>query len=564
MNKTKIFFDKHKVTLFFSLVLFLAGLKYSYGLSSLIDIGLYDESGYLGSGVNLLKNGFPSADWAPLYSLWYFLLSFFTSDNIDLYYFNYNFQVIFLPLLTFIFLRTKKVNIYLSLFFSFFLLISYANLVIWPRVSNFALLVLLFFFIIASLVKKTENKLIIYTLGLFLTSYARPEFFLTFILLFVYSVFFMVKNKKINPFIFLIVLAFIIGIFIYWGNPFGGGRSSLAFREHFAINWVARTDSKYSSWKDTSIIIKHVFGNANSFLECFIANPIAVFKHITYNFWNFSKFGFGEFFIHSNILLPVKFSQSESIFALSNLQRLSVNPIFMIEGIILFLSIIVTLFFYFRGKSISLFWRNFKQEKQTIFVLTLSIIPSLISSILIFPRPHYLIVTFFFLFIILTLIFGEKDKSFTFKTSYYLIGLFIVLLVPNKTVLHAIPTKYNGNNVTTTIRIIRGLNLTNKIKITAAEGSYSTYLGENFIDVCPYSKKEYNFSDFLEKENLDIIVVTPRLINSRVYCDDKSWKSFMKNYKNYGYTKIPISNLQRYLLVKTDYLEKGAFNNDLK
>ena len=272
----------------------------------------------------------------------------------------------------------------------------------------------------------------------------------------------------------------------------------------------------------------------------------------------FLKICFGEFFIHSNILLPTKTVQNESIFALSNFQKLPINPVFMVEGIFLFLGIVVALFFYFRKKNPRLYLKNLIQERQTLFVILISIIPSLVSSILIFPRPHYLLVVFFFLFIILIIIVGNRDNDFAFKKHYCIIGLFLILLVPNKSVLNALPTKYNGNNVTSTIIKIRELNLTDKIKITGAEGDYSIYLGDNFATISSYYKQENDFDDFLKKENFDIIVVTSRLINSRIYCEDKSWKFFMKNYEDCGYIKIPISKLPRYLLVKKNLYVESA------
>ena len=124
INKFKFFLISHRIDLFLCLILILAGLKYSFGLESVIDIGLHDESFYLGGGVDILSRGLPSPDWGPLYSLWYYLVSFFIKSNSELYYFNYYVQIIFLPFLLFLFLRVKKVSVHYSLFFSFLFLIS--------------------------------------------------------------------------------------------------------------------------------------------------------------------------------------------------------------------------------------------------------------------------------------------------------------------------------------------------------------------------------------------------------------------------------------------------------
>lgn len=91
------------ILLFTSLLL--ASWKYVYGLDQLLDIGLYDESNYLSQGVRLWQKGLPSAQSAPLYAIWYWLLSIIQPDRIALYYLNYSLMVVLLSLALYVILR---------------------------------------------------------------------------------------------------------------------------------------------------------------------------------------------------------------------------------------------------------------------------------------------------------------------------------------------------------------------------------------------------------------------------------------------------------------------------
>ena len=101
-------------------ILFVSGWKYIYGLEKILDIGLYDESNYLYSGVKLFSNGFPDAESAPLYTIWYYLLSLLQPDIIELYFLNYKILTVLPPILLYILLRKQKVQIIPSVIISSF------------------------------------------------------------------------------------------------------------------------------------------------------------------------------------------------------------------------------------------------------------------------------------------------------------------------------------------------------------------------------------------------------------------------------------------------------------
>ena len=65
----------------------------------------------LHSGHSLLDIGFPSPGAAPLYAVWYFLLSKLQSDRVELYYLNYRVLTILVPIALYLLFRRTKLGI---------------------------------------------------------------------------------------------------------------------------------------------------------------------------------------------------------------------------------------------------------------------------------------------------------------------------------------------------------------------------------------------------------------------------------------------------------------------
>src|SRR5437763_14361326 len=74
--------------LFLLLILALT-LKLSHGISSVRDLGMWDEAAYMEVATRIPKDGLPSPESCPLYCLWYHGLSFLQPDRVQLYYLNW-------------------------------------------------------------------------------------------------------------------------------------------------------------------------------------------------------------------------------------------------------------------------------------------------------------------------------------------------------------------------------------------------------------------------------------------------------------------------------------------
>ena len=121
-------------------IIALIALKLMVWVDRAVDLTIADEARYLYQGVKLLEVGFPSPQWAPLYSIWYFLLNAVlpASGNIQLYYASFVLLSTAIPLMIYGYLRQVAVAPIVALLGALFFLVSYSNLNIRPYPAKFA------------------------------------------------------------------------------------------------------------------------------------------------------------------------------------------------------------------------------------------------------------------------------------------------------------------------------------------------------------------------------------------------------------------------------------------
>ena len=145
------------------LLLLLAGLKWARHLSQYMDVTFGDEAQYLRYGLDLFQT--IKKDWGPSYNLWYKFLSFFQSNPVSLFYLNYQVTAIVLAVLLFVFLMRYNISFFISIWLSFCFLLSPTVIDTWPRVSHFAVIVLLMFLIAVRNIELKSRKMILMSLA---------------------------------------------------------------------------------------------------------------------------------------------------------------------------------------------------------------------------------------------------------------------------------------------------------------------------------------------------------------------------------------------------------------
>lgn len=531
------------------IVLLLSGIVYVYGIEHFLDIFGNDESMYLYGG-NSFPLNFPNSEYSPLYTLWYFSLNLLQPDTIRLYYLNYILMTILPSLFIYIFLRVNKAEMIISFFFSLIFLLSYSNFPTWPKVSHFALLSLLLGLIISSLLTDKKHKVLAFTVCLLLTSFIRPEFFLSFILVSIiltamYSIEWF-NNYTLRSVLPLFAIATVtLSLLLVFGLPAGSGdRSFQAFGQHYARNWVKWHNDPRDPYYNYIIILKEDFGNANSITGAILKNPSAIARHVTENLSNIPgelKYMFLNFY-------PVGYPGKVSLITALLVLIISLIPFSRVRNML------NPLFFL---KHIP---ENIRYFRFFYLVVMTAITPLIMSSIFIFPRRHYLLFPGLILILMLITIIFRNAFIFQKRNVYvkliYLCILPLILVRPLTSLLNE-PKPENLS----AIKYLRSLKITEPVNILETWGIYSIYESKNYNRIPDYNKDKL-FNEYLKEWSINMIVISDRLLNDTRFSTDPEWLYFINNPEEFGFVTIIIpytSGIK--LLVKKEILNKEIIIN---
>lgn len=526
--------NSFKIDVIILLVILILGLIFTSGLENIKDIGLYDESSYLYSGTQLWNIGLPIATGAPLYAIWYFILSLFQPNRIILYYLNYKLTTILLPALAYGVLRKSKVALPISLIISQFILISRANAETWPRVSHFALILLLVDFLFLGQEKTFLWNNLVAQIGALLISYVRPEYFLAYALFTLLFTFSLVRDykklEKRHLYGLLVGELFSISLLIGIGLPIGE-RSMVAFGQHFSLNWVSWNRSTINPWTNWEDIISHNFGTSNSISEAFVQNPSVFLKHVTYNFLNLAK-------ISLTLFIP---QLSASV------------KVLIVLPIIFFAAYYIYLRNSHHKKLLSNIRGNFQENKILLLFIGIFLLPGLISTIIIYPRDHYLLIMGVLIVLGTVILLKNSDfkqEQMNYKVLSFLCVSLIILMFQFRPYQKTVD-KPNLN----TIQFIQSLNINQPVNILEAEGGYYIYLNDEFHRVAEYSKNT-DFNHFRANRNINMIILSNTLLQDSRFINDAEWQDFLENYHKFGYVQFEIPNTDRKIIVQASLLSK--------
>ncbi|MGK7923646.1 MAG: hypothetical protein AB4290_00080, partial [Spirulina sp.] len=338
------------------------------------------------------------------------------------------------------------------------------------------------------------------------------------------------------------------------GNPLAGGRSFFAFSQHFAFLWMKRNDIEPLNVDYYKVIMQSVFGDANSIPQAFIANPREFLIHIKINFFSY--------FHHSLSILFVDLKND--FFTLVNMT---------IRRLELMVLSLVLLFFVFRWKRL-LRQLNYAIVKRLSLIFISILIPIFISSLLINPRFHYLVLQSV---LVLTIIAYFLENSLTQilqkskqKTGYpLLIALILLILTPNLArgwcltnnfcLIQRIstPETLHLPNLKT-IEFMQSLQIEDQVNMVEADGGYHVYLSDRYHYI-PETKKQENFAIFLDKEKINTVVFTPALAKDANFSEDEEFINFLKQPEQWNFVKLKIPETQNLLFLSPELIKNDAF-----
>ena len=540
----KNYLQWNNFTLVGILLIIICGVRVTWGLEKYMDVVFWDESLYLSRGMSMFK--YIPRDWGPSYSLWYKLLSYFISDRVDLYYFNFKLTTILISIALFLLLMATGVQRVLAFLFALVFLSTYVNLPMWPRVSHFCIIVLIAGILVAKYHKERVAKMAIFSLALLVCSFARPELFLPFMLCFIvmYVFFFMQLKQHTKYSIFLVaaVTFLLMFLYVYFKTPLNNGdatRGIGVFLQHFAMNYAEWKHSDMIFWLDYPDILKENFKDATTLKGMIQANPAVIKHHL-----------FSNLYHYSTEMAKIIFSFFAPIFTKK------INWLCLMISAILF------------GTYFS-FTQTIKNKRErmyvllkdnvfTFFVITIFTLPSIFVCIYAYPRPHYLLlqVPFFLLLIALLIssitvtIYKSVQKIVVLATVWF----FAMPVAADFSYFKMFRKEDSLCNVKSIQYIKKNFASKDTIHIFDLEGGVTNMLPPNFVNdnyLYLRDRKTVLLSDFLLNHKFDIIYKTPTITGLNSTQNDTILKDMFNNPAKYGYYEQKTGNFAMRLLIKT-------------
>lgn len=526
--------------------------KLIYNADAIFDISLVDEHGYLLNGIKHKL----AVEYAPLYSLWYYILCLFSVDNIQVMFLNFKLLTILFPLFIYWFLRKLKLDPALTFLLSFLLLISRLNFPIAPKVTTFMNIFQVIILYISTKKDDKELRNIFIAFWLFISYYIRPEYKISFFLFFLYLIlnyvyqFYKGKTvKRIMQFSFLIIAFILLSFFV--GFPFSNqsGKQLLAFGQHFSTHYITWNNLQENPFTNYTYILEDAFGKISSPLQALFSNPALFMKHVL---WNVRDYVW--IFIHliGSTFFPFQFF-SQSIFT-------CISFVLFIAGLVLY---------YFQYYKLQfekdIIKRKISEYGFILFVAILLIIPNIISVLIVAPRYHYIslqLPVFTVLIVIAIDVFSASKNKLESKVKSILLPLFFsiiaVVLTPLPTQNELLIEAFGKRLNLVVVKELKDLHLNNNNTINSLNCDLIMFAYNN-VDNTHYIVKQVgennvvrnlNWNKFLKNYKCNFICVNQDILNFKSYKDDAEWQQFLVDYSSFGFVKIQTGSGSYYLIKK--------------
>jgi hypothetical protein len=520
------------------LILMVAGFILVHDLTAWKDVEFGDETTYLGSGLTFSIPFKGGAQWGPLYAAWYAFWHLFIPTPLDLYYFNWALLSVLAGIAVFLFFRSLRVSFWASICISTLFLFSAQNLPLNPKIS-----IAPFCLILATLAAIHFNqwshffRFLLVALAGLLCAYFRPEFYLSFLLGVLFMIGWAWKEKILQQRMSIVAVGvFVIIVFtlhVLLENPLfsgDGSRSAVAFQQHFIVNYSAWKHQPEPSTIEAQLRLFHqVLGDdVQTLTDALKAQPAWALKHI---------------FTNLTHTLSANLKNTVDTFY-QTLFRGWYSP--WRTGLVVIIGLIFLALVDYRAT-----WRNFRQklvDSWGLVALLTLIFPTLVATILIYPRTHYLV---FHLILIFWLIAFVANCTAFRKLSFFqpilsavLFGLllFIFLGIRFFEYHHRAPTPAADN-----VRFITKLQPKERLRVLERDW-YRVFLKQDsdWIHVEEYT--DGDFAKFVQQKNINFILMTQDM--QAYFAKDTGFAAFLKQYESEGFAKLKTNSSGDYLLIK--------------
>jgi hypothetical protein len=341
---------------------------------------------------------------------------------------------------------------------------------------------------------------------------------------------------------FVAFVAVLTTLLLIFGSPIGSGdnyRTRWAFQQHFSLNWVEWTQDKtLNPWTECDKISKKNFGEIDSIQQAALNNPSIFMKHIVTNILNYP---------------------STLAYSLAHTSINKTGPRYSLIEISFFILLLVIYAF-----SLILHQQRARMDtksKRAVALLCVFFIPSVISTILIYPRPHYVTLHIVVAILLLSLVFLRiQSAPWKSKLSTALLSGVLVLVITPSPYMDTTEKviKKSPHKVQKAVKCIQDLGIKKEVNLLGAHGGLHVYIGSNYSRVRRDEKKA-PFFQFLTKNKINMIFLIKSLVSDSRFSSDPEWKMFITDPKKYGFNVINAKEIiGGYLLVHTSLTSKQS------
>lgn len=458
-------------------------------------IRLFDETGYLEAGtkLQLKKDG-------ALYTLWYWVISCFVSDNISLYFTNFRVLTIIGSVL-FLVIAQKRGNLYQGFVFSVLSAICIASPSIWPYITRLHLILSLIIILLFN--QKKFKSYFLCTFLSFIMIYLRPESIVSFyslIIVFTVLLFLKKQTSLLIPYISLSILL-IGGSILY--SPLSK-RSFFAFQQHFVLGLQQQVSiDSPDPWNYTEDIFYTYFDqtNVHSLVDVIIHQPVLMVEHVMRNVKQFSKY----------VGIPYEYGIYPLLF-----------------GLLLILTTIIW--------KRTWFYQYLLKDKFIVLLIMLCLIlPNIISSILIYPRLHYLLSP-----LILVLLGGHiviKTPNFI-RLTILTVAISFATLLYIKAPSNAQYQRPDIKDIVTVIDQITKVNELKNIRVLNNLGNINIYTKDQLDHFHISQIKTGTIQEFCKTNGIQLLIITPNMYQESKYNTSQDLDIVIKTLCHKGWKRI--------------------------
>ncbi|MEZ0487397.1 hypothetical protein [Fibrella aquatica] len=527
------------------LFVLLSSLVLTYKITHRIDVVATDDDVYFHNGLIATWQQLPPIQMAPLFSAWYLFIHQFTGDVINTYYVSCLLLSIIPGLLFYSLLRSLTVSVLISAALAICFLFSQLNLPLQPKVSVFTMLFLMVGLIIANYQKGPVTKLTTAAGSALLAAYGRPEFFLSFLLLCLIALGYYVWQRRRTaqkvPYALLGIMSMAALLVIFLGSPLAGGRSIIAFGQHFALNYsVWHPEIPASPWMHSSLFIKHGFGReVTSMTDAFFLNPGLFMQHIGANVVNLIK-------ITATNLFDILINPWLSMFVFPGRRYVLIALALLLVGLV----------------SWPQTWRSVRlrvaQHGWYWLCVAVMLVSSYISCVLIYPREHYIL----FQMILYLSVAGILLHSVVFRPLPALPelvrygafgGVLLFFLLPHWRVAN----QPKPTPTADLLHFLQKIPVNGGISMTGNDPlMYNLYLGDNWQFW--YLERYYpkNMKQFFEQFKINCIHIRPDMLET--YKNDPFFTNLIANPAMLNFVRYNTGKADQYVLVRNQSLSLAS------